>query len=80
MSTDFGDVFSQNEVSHNYETRFRLNENLNTPVHLSAKVSKSFVTNSIKFWNKLPLEIRNTRSLSKFKCSIRKIILNQRPH
>ena len=80
MSNDFGDVFSQNEVSHNYETRFRLNENLNTPVHLSAKVSKSFVTNSIKFWNKLPLEIRNTRSLTNFKCSIRKTILNQRPH
>ena len=80
MSTDFGDIFSQNEVSHNYETRFRLNENLNTPVHLSAKVSKSFVTNSIKFWNKLPLEIRNTRSLNNFKCSIRKTILNQRPH
>ena len=80
MSNDFDYLLSQLEVSHNYETRFRQNENLNTPVYFSAKVSKSFVTNSIKFWNKLPLEVRNARSLSKFKCSIRKIILNHRLH
>ena len=70
-SSYFFSRFEGCEVGHNIETRFNLNSNLNIPPVFASKFLNSFLVNSVKFWNTLPLEIKKINSLIKFKKSVR---------
>ena len=67
----FNDRVIKLASSHGHQTRFRLNENLNIPSISLSKVFKSFLYNSVKLWNELPLAAKNLPSLSSFKHNFR---------
>ena len=63
--------------THSYPTRFRANNCLVTPQYLKNKCFSSFLYNSIKVWNSLPLEVREIRDFDKFKRKYKTWILSQ---
>ena len=74
--------FSANEFnisyllpSHSYQTRHRLNENLNAPLFLKTRCQQSFIFNAVKLWNELPSELRFPSSLTVFKYNFKFLLL-----
>ena len=67
----FSEVYSKYEVSHLRPTRFRLNKNLNIPQSRLSICKKSFVSQSIGFWNNIPLNIKECPTLKLFKYNLR---------
>ena len=57
-------------------TRFRNNNNLTLPFPRIVNYKHSFYYNSIKIWNCLPEEIRNSKTMHKFKKSVMFHVLN----
>ena len=72
----FTDKISAFQSSHNYQTRFRENENLIIPHFTSARGQKSFIFQSIVFWNTLPVSIKNSPDLKVFKRLLKLFILD----
>ena len=67
----FSDRFTSYQTVHGYETRVQANESLTIPSFRSAKCQKSFLAVGTKFWNDLPLHVRNSSSLKIFKSNLR---------
>jgi len=63
----FQSQYAGNSVQHGVDTRFRLNQNINLPQIHSSKYLNSFLINSIKFWNTIPSNVKQSKSLSIFK-------------
>ena len=63
-------------ISHRYNTRSRANNNLylTKPRLNYGKFNVKYA--SVKIWNELPIELKNTDSLSKFKTQFKKFLLS----
>ena len=72
----FTDKILEFQSSHNYETRFRVNGNLIIPRFTSARGQKSFIFQSVVFWNTLPLSLKNSPDLRAFKKLLKSFILD----
>ena len=75
-SGHFYELFGCQEVSHNHNTRFNRNNNLNIPMIYSSKYRCSFYVNGIKLWNKLPNVLKNSPSIFSFKKIFRRHLGN----
>ena len=62
---------------HSYSTRFRSNNCLVTPQYSKSRCFGSFLYNSIKVWNTLPIEIREIGNFGKFKRKLKTWLLSQ---
>ena len=71
----FHNRIENDQIFHSHLTRFR-NNNLTLPFPRIVKYKYSFYYNSIKIWNCLPEEIRNSNTVYKFKKSVRFHIFN----
>ena len=60
--------------SHSHETRFNSQSNLNSPFFTKSKCQNSFLYQSVKVWNSIPVEIRNSPSIGVLKKSLKKYI------
>jgi hypothetical protein len=65
--------FQQN---HSYETRFKSSNNLISPFYTKSYCQRSFLFNSVKFWNVIPQTVRGADSVSMFKSNLKKHILS----
>ena len=55
------------QTNHSYNTRHSMARNLNFPNLRLSKLKTSFLYNSIKFWNKIPSDIKYAQNLFLFK-------------
>ena len=62
---------------HYYNTRHRLNLNMNIPPIRKTRCKQSFIYNSIHFWNNLPDRIRNSDSICSLKTNLKKYLLTR---
>ena len=67
MHSYFLNKINAMQTDHSYRTRMQLNEELNTPLFRSLKCQKSFLYVGIKYWNDLPVNIRNSGNIKIFK-------------
>ena len=67
QNATFAFLAAQNSVHHSYQTRFRDSHNINIPRIHSSRTYSSFFYNSIKFWNELPLCVKNLPTVGSFK-------------
>ena len=58
---------------HDYNTRHR--DLLNIPPHRTTLLSNSFVVQSVRLWNKIPHNIKNSPSYDSFKKHVSKFLL-----
>ena len=65
------DKINSFQVEHNYVTRVQSDEQLGIPLLRFSKCQKSFLYVGIKFWNELPLSVRNSENLKVFKNNLR---------
>ena len=72
LSNHFSFQYNLASVSHNINTRFSLNENLNLPDINTSSFQRSFIVRSIKFWNEIPVQIKKIQNLKKFKAELLK--------
>ena len=72
----FHNRIENDQIFHSHLTRFKNNNNLILPFPRIVKYKHSFYYNSIKIWNCLPEEIRNSNTVHKFKKSVRFYIFN----
>ena len=63
------------QVTHNYNSRFSLNNNLNLPTLRLSGSLNSFVFRSIKMWNSLPNTLKSCFNLHYFKVNLRAYLL-----
>lgn len=61
---------------HDIETRAKCNLNLNLPVVHTSKYLNSFIVNSIKFWNELPVDAKQATNAKSFKKYLKAKFLN----
>lgn len=71
----FFDRIADFQTSHLYPTRFKTEEKINPPIYRKTKCNSFFLTQSVKFWNKLSVEVRNSTSLYAFKRSLKNILI-----
>ena len=71
----FRDKIADFQVSHDHSTRFSINDGLVPPSFSTTKFKASFLYNSIRLWNNLPLFIRNSISINIFKTRLRAHLL-----
>ena len=57
------EMFQLNRQVHTYKTRAASNHN----IHVSHSHSKKFMNLGTQIWNKIPPQIRNSKSLTNFK-------------
>lgn len=62
------------QTNHYYPTRFKVGGMLNPPVIKKTKSESSFLYQSISLWNTLPQDVRDSYSLSIFKCKLRSFL------
>ena len=78
-TTNCSDYFEEKlddlKVIHNYNTRFSSNDCINLPVVSKSKCLSSFIFNSVKFWNKIPPDIRNINSKFLFKKHLKSFLV-----
>ena len=55
------------QINHLYSTRHSMALNLNFPNLRLSKLKTSFLCNSIKFWNKIPSDMKSAQNLKLFK-------------
>ena len=70
----FYEKFSSLHSIHNINTRFNVNNQLNTPQISLEKVKCSFFYCALNYWNQLPITIRNSVTISGFKRKVRHYI------
>ena len=63
------------KIPHTHSTRFICDNKLILPFYSKAKAQNSFIYSSIKFWNSLNADTRNSNSLFKFKKQLKAKIL-----
>ena len=72
----FYEKFSSLHPTHNINTRFNANNQLNTPIITLEKVKCSFFYSAFNYWKHLPIPIRDSENISAFKRKVRKYIEN----
>ena len=76
MHPYFRDKINSFQVEHNYGTRVQSDDQLSTPSLRFLKCQKSFLYVGIKFWNELPLSVRNSENLKAFKKNLRGLMFS----
>jgi hypothetical protein len=71
FSSHFHDKIDSIQVSHDHNTRFKSDNNLNLPYVRLSQTLHSFLFESIKLWNSLPDNIRSLDTLHRFKRLLR---------
>ena len=66
-SLNFKTKIENHQTNHSYNTRHSMALNLNCPNLRLSKLKTSFLYNSIKFWNKIPSDIKSAQNLNLFK-------------
>ena len=66
-SLNFKTKIENHQTNHSYNTRHSMARNLNCPNLRLSKLKTSFLYNSIKFWNKIPSDIKSAQNLNLFK-------------
>ena len=74
LSEHFQTQYNQLTVAHDLDTRFKSNENFNLPHIRTSKYSCSFLANSVRFWNNIPIDLKNAPNLLKFKKLLRRYL------
>ena len=64
QNATFAFLAAQNSVHHSYQTRFRDSHNINIPSIHSSLTYSCFFYNFIKFWNELPLCVKNVPTVT----------------
>ena len=72
----FKDKFDANQTRHIYNTRASSAEHLSLPRARINRCKKSFLISGVKFWNELPVSIRNSDNLKIFKANLRNFIFS----
>ena len=70
-SVYFYDKFSSIHPTHGRNTRFNANNQFNTPRIAVHSVYSSFFYRAFNYWNKLPINIRDSENVSRFKKKLR---------
>ena len=66
-SQNFKTKIENHQTNHSYSTRHSRALNFNIPNLRLTKLKTSFLYNSIKFWNKIPSDIKSAQNLNPFK-------------
>ena len=66
-SLNFKTKIENHQTNHSYNTRHSMARKLNCPKLRLSKLKTSFLYNSIKFWNKIPSDIKSAQNLNLFK-------------
>ena len=66
-SQNFKTKINNHQTYHSYSTRHSMALNLNFPNLRLSKLKTSFLYNTIKFWNKIPSDIKSAQNLKLFK-------------
>ena len=66
-SLNFKTKIENHQTNHSYNTRHSMARKLNCPNLRLSKLKTSFLYNSIKFWNKIPSDIKSAQNLNLFK-------------
>ena len=66
---------STSQIQHNHFTRFKNQMNLRTPLFHKSKCQNSFVYQSVKLWNNLPLQLKRENSFHVFKNKLKEFLL-----
>ena len=69
----FNDMFLKNRAIHNYPTR--QSGEFHLPFLRTFSAQNTFIFEGPKFWNTLPLDLRNSPSLLVFKRNLKKFLL-----
>lgn len=72
----FATVLNELRPNHMYETRFSINDNLNTPRHRLSKMKQSFLISGLSLWNVIPPQIRQLPNHHHFKRAIKTCLLS----
>ena len=75
LPAHFDNYFSY--ISHNHETRQKLNKDLHTPKYRSGFGQSSIKFAGAKIWNSLPHDIRSISSKSLFKKKFKQFLLDE---
>ena len=67
----FKEKFDATQTRHGYHTRSHTLETLTLPRARITRCQKSFLISGTKFWNSLPLSIRNSSNFKSFKHDLR---------
>ena len=70
-SQNFKTKIENHQTNHSYSTRHSIALNLNCPNLRLSKLKISFLYNSMKFWNKIPSDIKSAQNLNLFKKYLR---------
>jgi hypothetical protein len=73
----FAHKISENRIVHDHNTRSNSLGILNCPPVLVSRYYSSFLYRGIKFWNELPLEIKQTLNIMSFKRLVKGLLLSQ---
>ena len=71
-SLNFKTKIENHQTNHSYNTRHSIARNLNCPNFRLSKLKTSFLYNSIKFWNKIPSDIKSAQNLNHSKNILKK--------
>ena len=63
------------QINHDHYTRFKCQQCLITPLYRKSKCLASFAYQSIKIWNKLPIDIKSCSSRSLFKRELKQYLV-----
>jgi hypothetical protein len=64
------------QIPHDYSTRFKVNESFVTPLYKKSMCQRSLMFRGIHFWNELPLRIRKEPSIHVFKKLLKSYLLD----
>ena len=70
--------FKDNVRDHNYETRHK--DMLSYPIHSTTVIEKGCFYKCLLFYNTLPTQIKNLKSIKKFKTNIRNFLIRAEPY
>ena len=73
--TYFSRKIWSSQIYHNYNTRCLANQNLSVPLYTRARCHSSFYYNSLVFWNRLPLELKEISTVVRFKRELKHFLL-----
>ena len=72
----FINKINSDQVHHYHHTQFKSVNNMNLPFPRISKYKSSFYYKSVQLWNSLPVDIREIKSLNKFKRDVKSFILD----
>ena len=76
----FSQYVSLASVTHNYNTRFATNKNIQRPKARTEYGLQTFTSTASKIWEKIPLHIKQQMTLPQFKGKYKSFLLNTKIH